>query len=154
MAVSLLLAGCGTTTPPVSDIFEASNLGQTHLATCDALPLGGTHCPQLTFCREHSTPQPKCLWLHNLEHGHAVLAYNCPSGCDDIVIALRQIFEGQRKNGKTRIMLMPEPSLPKRVAAITWGVGWQGDTVNAEKIAAVLGRQDERAPEANLPCAP
>jgi hypothetical protein len=52
------------------------------------------------------------------------------------------------------VMLLPEPSLPRRVAALAWGLGWQGDDVNAQAIDYVVSRQDEKAPEARLPCAP
>src|SRR4051794_35720066 len=42
-------------------------------------PSGGLHCFSWLECRRHDVAQPRCNWIHNLEHGHLVFAYNCPT---------------------------------------------------------------------------
>jgi hypothetical protein len=162
----VLLAGCFPKPTKVGDggvgvTLRAPNLAGSHLASCDDPacgnganpPLGGDHCPTTLACRVYDTAQPRCNWIHNLEHGHAVLAYNCPSGCPEIVQELNDIWSArQGDTQKRRIILTPDPDLPMKVAAIVWGFGWQGDTVNSGAIDTVLTHQDEEAPEKLLGC--
>lgn len=166
------MMGCGSPRPPVVDAgvtdFDAgilqhhTGLESVHLASCDSLlcgeaanpPLGGPHCPSWSTCRVFDAPIPRCMWLHNLEHGHAVLAYNCPSGCADLVAGLTAIWQAEHDSGNTRVLVTPDPKLPTQVAAMVWGWGWVGDTVDANAIHAVLSHQDQDAPERGLPCSP
>lgn len=155
----LCLAGCGPQAVTPSDAGEnlrAAGLKGVHLASCDDPgcgnganpPLGGDHCPTPLACRLYDMPQPRCQWIHNLEHGHAVLAYNCPTGCATLVSQLNGLWYARQG----RILVTPDPKLPRRVAALVWGFGWQGDDFSASAINAVLAHQDEEAPEPQLGC--
>ncbi len=159
-AVLLLLAGCGE--PKVvltSDggVLRATGLKGSHLASCDDSacggaanpPLGGDHCSSTLACRKYTTPQSRCAWIHNLEHGHAVLAYNCPTGCSELVGKLEALFDSKQSK---RLLVTPDPRLPTKVAALVWGFGWQGDGFDAKAIDEVLSHQDEEAPEPGLGC--
>lgn len=133
--------------------------GGSHVASCSAEcgnqlnpPTGGSHCGEWLACRAYAEPQSRCSWIHNLEHGHAVLAYHCPEGCPEVVGALEAIWEKSRVNGKSRMVLTPDPLLPRRVAAVVWGWSYSGDEVEETSIAAVLGHQDGEAPEPKMPC--
>jgi hypothetical protein len=53
-------------------------------------PTAGPHCSDTLACQVYDTEQPPCVWLHNLEHGHAVFLYNCPEGCPEEVARLEQ----------------------------------------------------------------
>jgi hypothetical protein len=130
----------------------------THLASCTSTecgnglnpPTAGTHCGATVACRVHTEPQSRCEWIHNLEHGHAVLAYNCPDGCPDVVTDLEAL---RSENGPTRILITPDPSLPTRVAAIVWGWSHSAETVDRRSFECLLAKQDLEAPEAGLACA-
>lgn len=159
--VLVLIFGCGRKSPnPPASLLHRTGLATTHLPSCvDARcgdgenpPLGGAHCPQPLPCSVYDTEQPRCAWVHNLEHGHAVLAYNCPEGCADIVESLSAIREAKREQGQSRIVITPDPQLPGRVAAIVWGWGWVGNEVNADLFEEVLSHQDIDSPEAGLSC--
>lgn len=134
--------------------------GPAHTATCtDACgngvvpPTGGAHCAQWLACRVYDQAQPLCNWVHNLEHGHAVLLYNCPSGCPEIVNALTAIWTSAGANGtKRRILLTPYPQLDAKVAAVVWGWSWKGEVVDDAAIRCLLGKQDVDAPEPGLSC--
>lgn len=133
-----------------------------HVATCtDATcgnahnpPTGGPHCPYPLTCSEFPQPQDKCQWVHNLEHGHLVLLYNCPDGCPDVVQALEAIAASAPQDlyGRPRALITPDPDLPGRVGAVVWGWAYAGDTVNQDAIGCLMTHQDEEAPEAGLPC--
>ncbi len=157
-ALACLAFACAPAQPKHPGVSHVVPTDARHTATCsDACgnevnpPTGGPHCASTAPCREYDTPQPRCEWIHNLEHGHAVLAYNCPQGCPDEVEALRAI---RAERGPSRILLTPDPLLPHRVAAIVWAWSYSGDHVDADAIAEVLSHQDEEAPEPGLGCAP
>lgn len=160
--VLLTVAGCGSTTPggdaACKSIVQSLPEDAHHTATCsDACgnglnpPTGGPHCSSTVACRVHTEEQPACAWLHNLEHGHIVLLYNCPEGCADDVEALKRIWS-TRANPK-RIILTPWSGLEKKFAAIVWGSAWSGDTLDEAAIDCVMNRQDDDAPEPGLGCA-
>jgi hypothetical protein len=108
-------------------------------------PTGGLHCPLWIPCREYTSAQPRCNWIHNLEHGHVVLAYNCPSGCPDVVAALEAIRDAQpvASNGVRRILITPDPQIPKRVAAMVWGWSWSGEQIDTAALQCLLAHQDQ-----------
>lgn len=156
---------CGVRTVPPDDVnlIHRTGLANNHVASCDDdslcgdgqnPPVGGPHCSQTLSCRAFDTEQKRCQWIHNLEHGHAVLAYNCPQGCAAVVDGLVAIQQAERAKGNARVIVTPDAQLPNRVAAVVWGWGWVGDEVNEAAIAAVLAKQDIDSPEAHLSCAP
>lgn len=167
LAAGLLLAAC-----PQPDSCEArygiQHVGvtnATHVGTdCSVTPAcgngvnpptGGPHCSFTVACRQYDAAQPRCSWIHNLEHGHAVLAYNCPEGCPEVVAALGQLWnESPIGSGAHRALVTPDPLLPRRVAAVVWGWSYVADEVNPDAIRCLLAHQDEEAPERGLPCSP
>jgi len=167
---ALLLAGCGSRSSGTAigdggpGVLRTPGLsGGLHLAACDDPgcggganpPLGGSHCGATLPCRRYDTAQPRCAWIHNLEHGHGVLAYNCPTGCPELVAKLNGVWDAQQPNPtRRRLLVTPDPKLPYRMAAIVWGFGWQGDDFDAAAVDEVLSHQDQDAPEANLGCSP
>ncbi len=154
---------CGKPAPSQPDaslgLEHHIGLATTHTATCsDACgeaanpPLGGPHCGTVSSCRVFTDPVPRCEWLHNLEHGHVVLAYSCDGGCPEVVSALEKVRSDANAAGNTRVLVTPDPLLPTRVAAMVWGWGWTGDAVNLDAIRAVMAEEDVDAPEAGISC--
>ncbi|MBJ6762607.1 DUF3105 domain-containing protein [Myxococcaceae bacterium JPH2] len=175
-ALALLAApllACGSTTPqPEPEPQDCSRFTITtsepasanHVATCistgcgngEEPPNAGPHCPTWLSCREYTEEQPRCSWLHNLEHGHAVFLYNCPEGCPDEVAKLReaqaQALAGS--NGVHRALIAPDPRLPKRVAALLWRHTYLADSADPEALRCLLKLQDVDANEPGLACSP
>jgi hypothetical protein len=157
VGVVLVLAcsACGPVLPETG-AWSRSELSSEHVASCDdtacgdgsALPVGGKHCPLALYCRKYTEPQKRCAWVHNLEHGHAVLLYNCPEGCPDEVEQLTRLW-----NQRARTVLAPDDKMPRRFAAVVWGHGWHSDTLDLDAINELLQYQDTVAPEAGLSCA-
>ncbi len=158
--VLVLAAACSAPRPlppPDGGIVHVTGLANNHVPSCTdpsmcgsgaEPPVGGPHCPSWLPCRIHSTAQNRCEWIHNLEHGHMVLAYNCPSGCPELVQVLSDF---QVRTPRT--LVTPDPLLKTKVAAIVWGYSWSGETLDADTLEAVRAYQDADAPEAGLGCA-
>ncbi len=164
LPLTLLAAACGTHHPATTftdaggvhgQLLTATNLSHNHLATCDDPncgnganpPLGGDHCATWLNCRVWTTPQPKCNWIHNLEHGAIVIAYNC-SNCDALVQQLAQY-----QSAHMDALVTPDPELPNTVAVMVWGFGWLGDGFDPAAFDEVVSHQFQASPE-NVPCQP
>jgi len=135
-----------------------------HLSSCtDACcgdgknpPTSGGHCADWLPCRIYSAEQNRCQWLHNLEHGHLVLLYNCPEGCPEIVASLESLWQSRPagSNGARRALVAPDSQLPGKVAAIVFGRSWVGDAFDQAAVNAIIAHEDEASvPEAGLLCA-
>jgi len=92
---------------------------------------------------------PRERWVHNLEHGGIVLAYNCPNGCDEIVGELNTIYSATPVDrfNEQRILIVPDSEMPHTVAAIAWRWRWQGDAVDMGTIRCFIDARYDRAPE-------
>jgi hypothetical protein len=89
-----------------------------------------------------------------LEHGHAVLAYNCSSGCSQLIATLERYAKSAIKDsaGKPRAVVVSDPLLPHKVSAVVAGWSYSSDTVDPVPIACVFKKQDLEAPEQGMPC--
>ncbi|MBM7116667.1 DUF3105 domain-containing protein [Archangium primigenium] len=119
-------------------------------------PTSGEHCSDTLGCRVHTAETNRCVWLHNLEHGHAVFLYNCPDGCPELVAGLEGLQHEARVggNGVVRALVAPDSRLPTRVAALLWRRSWSGDTLDPTALRCLLRWQDADAPEPGLACSP
>jgi hypothetical protein len=119
-------------------------------------PTSGPHCSNTAPCRVHEAALNPCVWLHNLEHGHAVFLYNCPEGCPDVIATLDALRQEVPlgTNGVARALIAPSPHLPSRVAALLWRRSWLSDSADPEALRCFLKLQDEDAPEPGLSCLP
>jgi hypothetical protein len=154
--IGMLASGCREPAPCASP-------PGPHLSSCsDACcgdgnnpPTSGGHCPTPLPCRVYTTEQLRCQWVHNLEHGHLVLLYNCPDGCDDLLPGLQSVWESRPvASGARRALLAPDSRIPARFAAVVWGRSLVADSVDLAALNELISHQDEFAPEAGLLCAP
>jgi hypothetical protein len=166
------LMACGSTSEPEPDpqgcarftFTQSPAVAGTHVALCTSSACGngenppnaGTHCPTWLSCKAFTEEQPRCSWLHNLEHGHAVFLYNCPEGCPDEVAKLQAAVAQARvgSNGVHRALVAPDSQLPKRVAALLWRRTYLTDSADPEALKCLLELQDQDALEPGLSCSP
>jgi hypothetical protein len=168
----LSLCACGSTTEPPPqgcERFDFPLSPQTearHLVSCSNTacgsgatasenpPSSGLHCGSVARCGVYSEPVSRCLYIHNLEHGHAVFLYNCPDGCPDEVAKLeaaaRSVPAGA--NGVRRALVAQDPQMPNRVAALLWRRAYVAESADPEALRCLLERQDADAPEPGLSC--
>src|SRR5687767_7989519 len=131
--LTLPLLGCQTAPEPGPQpgdcdsytFTHATPTTWSHTATCSDVcgngenpPTGGPHCSAPLACRVYAQEQARCQWIHNLEHGHVVLAYHCPGGCPEIVASLESVRQGLAvgSNGVPPALVTPDSQLPKKVA--------------------------------------
>jgi Protein of unknown function (DUF3105) len=163
----LLLSACAASDPCEDFDFPlAPPTPQPHVSSCLSSecgnglnpPNGGPHCSATLSCRTYAAEQPRCQWLHNLEHGHLVLLYNCPEGCAEEVAKLEAALQSVKTggNGVRRALMAPDSRLPQRVAALLWRRSYVADSVDPQALQCLLRHQDDRTvtPEPELPCAP
>jgi hypothetical protein len=160
-----LLCACSPNNPPTNPppegcarftFVHATPASAKHLPDCQQSacgnaenpPTGGDHCPVWLACRKYAAAQPRCSWLHNLEHGHAVIAYS-----DGAVKADAEAFFDKLATPR-RLLVTPDAALPKKVSAVVWGWSWSGDAWDEDAVKCLLAHQDKEAPEAGLPCDP
>ncbi len=165
----LTLTACGSTDsdpePQACVRFTFPLSAQTsanHVSSCASTgcgngenpPNSGPHCGSVAACRVYSEPVSRCLYIHNLEHGHAVFLYNCPEGCPDEVAKLEAAAASVKAgaNGVRRALVAPDPQLPQRVAAMLWRRTYLVDSAEPEALQCLLALQDIDAPEPGLSC--
>ncbi|AKF81819.1 hypothetical protein MFUL124B02_23340 [Myxococcus fulvus 124B02] len=149
--------GCGQFSFPLS-----TQTSSGHLAACDSAACGngenppnsGPHCASVARCGIYDEPVSRCLYVHNLEHGHAVFLYNCPDGCPDEVAKLEAAAATVPigANGVRRALIAQDPRLPNRVAAMLWRRTYLADAADPEALRCLLAFQDTDAPEPGLAC--
>jgi len=84
-------------------------------------PTSGPHnaSPASWGIHEADHPVPKEDFLHNMERGGVVVAYNC-AGCEDVVNSLREIV-GAYADGGRLVVLTPYPEMElDTIALASW----------------------------------
>lgn len=104
-----------------------ASLGNAHIADPSephapynsSPPSSGPHTGYIAEWGVHEEPVPPEVFVHNLEDGGVVLAYDCPDGCPDLVEGLTAFVEGD-------VLLTPYEGIvdadgnPRRAAAVAW----------------------------------
>jgi hypothetical protein len=149
--------GCERFSFPLSPQVSSNHTSTCASSACgngENPPNSGPHCGSVAACRVYTEPVARCMFLHNLEHGHAVFLYNCPDGCPDEVAKLEAAAAGVKAgaNGVRRVLVAPDPQLPQRVAALLWRRTYVADSADPEALQCLLALQDTEAPERGLSC--
>jgi hypothetical protein len=113
---------------------------------------------------------PREWWVHNLEHGGIALLFSCPGlpdagvgggadggvgdggvawPCSELSTPLRALRDERAtdKFGVVRILVTPDPLLPKRVAAAAWGWAYVADVVDQKELRCFIESRYGRGPE-------
>ena len=81
-------------------------------------PASGNHYPSPEYqTGEHISPVARGSWIHSMEHGAIILAYNCPQGCADTLAIFRQALVARPGH---KIIMTPDPLLANPIAMISW----------------------------------
>lgn len=135
----------------------AERPSQTHVPTCSELtlphvpPTGGNHYGIWASYRVYETPVPWGFLIHNMEHGGVVLAYDCPSGCPNVVSALTtiasEVTDATCPTGRNRMIVVPVPGLGVPIAAVAWGHQYKATCLDRASLTAFVGDHYGMAPE-------
>lgn len=111
--------------PPPGRAFESlgnqhiSDPSEPHAPYNSSPPSSGPHLGSIAAWGAHEEAVPAEYFVHNLEDGGVVLAYDCPEGCPDLVEGLKGYVDGS-------VLLTPYDGIsdadgtPHRVAAVAW----------------------------------
>jgi hypothetical protein len=129
----------------------------TALTYCTNPPSGGDHYPVWAAFKEYSAPVPWPYLVHSMEHGAVVLLYKCEETCPDIVAGLQKVRDQAAADplcadGTKRIIIMPDPTIPTKVAAAAWGKTYKAECFDEATLAAFVRDNYAKSPE-NI-CAP
>jgi hypothetical protein len=104
-----------------------------HLSVCTAIetptnpPSGGEHWPAWARYAKYDKPVPREMYIHNLEHGGAVITYRCQEPCPELVAALEGVFDevndpycATMSPPTPRLLLTPDAKIPTPIAVSTW----------------------------------
>jgi hypothetical protein len=165
-----------------SDVRAVPDEGATHVPFNTPVtyesnpPASGSHWPSpATWGVYVDPPIPREQYVHNLEHGGIVLAWNCPGAgtwdmgggsddagssgdggtytnpCPEISAALKELREELKpdKWGVIRVLVTRDPLLPPgvKVAAIAWDWLWTGDTVDKTVLRCFRDARYGKGPE-------
>ncbi|MFO0746555.1 MAG: DUF3105 domain-containing protein [Myxococcota bacterium] len=132
-----------------------------HVAVCSAVtyssnpPTSGPHYPIWAQFKVYSEAVPRGYYVHDLEHGAVVVAYNCPEGCADDVAALVAFMAARPadplcalQTAPNRFVVTPDPLLDTRFAATAWGVALTSDCFDLTALGAFLDANYGHGPEA------
>jgi len=132
----------------------------THVATCSDVAYGtrppsiGPHYGTWADFRAYDAPVPWGFVVHSLEHGAVVLAYDCPSGCPELVASLRAFVDAYpgdaRCSGtgaRARFIVMPARDLGAPVAAAAWGKIYRATCFDETSLRAFVDETYARSPE-------
>jgi hypothetical protein len=137
----------------------------TEIAYATNPPSGGDHWGTWAAFKEYSSPIPREVYVHDMEHGAVVLAYRCATACPEVVEMLREVVAEatsdplcvQQPGGyAARLIITPDPELDTPVAAAAWGATYTAtclDKVSLAKFVAEvygLGTEDTCYPGVDL----
>jgi len=110
-------------------------------------PSSGNHLGQWATWGEYDYLPPE-RWIHNLEHGGAVLLYH-PCADASVVDALREYARARADDdgGAFRWILTPYPDLPTAVAVVAWEWTYSAECVDEAEIEGFVVEHYRQAPE-------
>ncbi len=106
-------------------------------------PHSGPHYPDATFWGIHDGTVDRGTWVHNLEHGGIVLAYDC-TDCNAEIQTLRDVVV---ERPDMRVLITRDVELPTRFAAISWTWVQTFDVIDSEALMCFIDQHEGFAPE-------
>ena len=120
--------------------------GQTHPAYNSDPPTSGWHYDTPLASGFHEEPAPDEQVVHNLEHGHVVISYDCSKlqDCQGTKDLLRQIAERYRN---WKVTVVPRQNTDAAIALTAWGWLDKLDRYDEARITAFINAWRDRGPE-------
>ena len=141
---ALDIEGCGE---PLGESFCSE--GREHVPFASELryesnpPHSGPHYGDATFWGLHDSTVDRGTYVHNLEHGGIVFAYNCTDCTDE----LRAFADVVAERPDMRILVTRDVDLPTRFAAISWTWSWGFETLDPDAVMCFVDQHEGFAPE-------
>lgn len=116
--------------------FHLQSPDEPHPPYNSSPPSSGPHLGVLAQWGIHETALPPELFVHNLEDGGIVVAYDCPSGCAELVSGLETIVTDLGDG----VLLTPYAGIvdsagnAHRAAAVAWSRVFYFDDLEADTV--------------------
>ena len=120
--------------------------GQTHPAYNSDPPTSGWHYDTPLAAGFHEQPVADEQMVHNLEHGHVVIAYDCRklADCAGTQTQIRQLVE---RNRNWKVTAVPRQNADAAIALTAWGRLDKLDAFDEARITAFINAWRDRGPE-------
>jgi hypothetical protein len=134
-------------------------IASPHIPVCSPInydsnpPTSGPHYPIWAAYQTYTEPVPRGFYVHDLEHGGIVIAYNCPSGCDPDLAQLASFLDARPADStctapvKFRVVVTPDPLLPTPFAAAAWGWALTSQCFDFAALGPFMDAHYRMAPE-------
>ena len=121
-------------------------VGQSHPAYNSDPPTSGWHYAEPARAGYYDTPLPDEQLVHNLEHGHVIISYDCGklSDCESVKAELQDIV-GRFQRWK--IVAVARENADAAIALTAWGRIDKLDSYDEDRIVAFVRRWRNRGPE-------
>lgn len=121
-------------------------------------PTSGQHYAQPAEAGFYEEAPPDERLIHNLEHGHIVVYYNCSglseTACEDLKGGIRQAMEAAGVVPSTRtlkIVAVPRPGMENMITYTGWGKLYRADSLDQEEFLLFVRQNRNRGPEPQAP---
>lgn len=130
-----------------------------HVALCSVInytsnpPTSGSHYPIWAAFKSYPQAIPRGFWVHDMEHGAVVIAYNCPMGCAAELAQIEAMLAARPADPLCvmpltgRYILTPDPLLDSQFAVVAWGAVMKSDCLNVAAMNAFIDQHYAKAPE-------
>ncbi len=121
-------------------------VGQSHPAYNSDPPTSGWHYAEPARAGFYDTPLPDEQLVHNLEHGHVIISYDCGklSDCESVQAELQDIV-GRFQRWK--IVAVARENADAAIALTAWGRIDKLDSYDEDRIVAFVKKWRNRGPE-------
>jgi hypothetical protein len=123
--------------------------GQAHEPYNSDPPTSGPHYPEPIPAGFYDTPQPDEAVIHNLEHGHIWIAYDCSklTNCDAVKAQLRALVQSYNQ---WKIVVTPRQNKDAAIAVAAWGWLEKMNTYDEPAIRKFVDAWRDKGPEQTM----
>lgn len=123
--------------------------GQAHAAYNSDPPTSGPHYVDTLDAGFYETPQLDELLVHNLEHGHVIISYDCRglTDCDTTKQQLRSIFNAY---DGWKVTVVPRENKDAAIALTAWGWLDKMDSFDEDRIRKFIDAWRDKGPERTM----
>ena len=120
--------------------------GQSHPAYNSDPPTSGWHYDEPARAGFYDTSLPDEQLVHNLEHGHVIISYDCGklAECENVKAELNQVVD---RFQRWKIVAVARENADAAIALTAWGRIDKIDSYDEDRIVAFVKQWRNRGPE-------
>jgi hypothetical protein len=121
--------------------------GQSHPPYNSDPPTSGWHYDEPAEAGFYETALPDEQLVHNLEHGHVIISYDCSKvtdDCEDVKAELRRVVD---RFQRWKIVAVARENADAGIALTAWGRIDKINSYDEDRVVAFVKRWRDRGPE-------